>query len=437
MAVKTIHLDDDGDDSRRLDLDAMDARIAEIEAQERAQHPGLSLTPETPEQKLARLMEENERLRRMVGRSIEARNSAVEFVNMWADPRRLPDLVQEVYLSHPDIPKISAELSPETGRRVARLIAHMAITYQVHPLIAGMIYAWPDDGVARVELGYRAYMEMLKRHSLDFDGPFEIDEEQRALHGLKPDDRGAMYLVFDWARMERFRRFGRECQPFRGLGVWRNNQTVPKGRSGQWVAEKNALKDAARRALSFAVRELAEMQWMFEVTYDQDVDVWTVPAPTADWVRDPVKSGRFEKLLAEHGITDEEWNAHLGHNWRYTDLDPQEMHQRFLAYVQGKPAVVTGEAVTPPETTGEAPQTGATSTPTPPAAETADSQAVDPAAATTPEGAAEAVQAPLIVPCSFEGCDEPGADTPEGWLCPTHARKAADANAARSEGARK
>jgi hypothetical protein len=447
MALTTTPQPDDGkQQDRRLDLDAMDTRIAEIETQERAQNPGLSLTPETPEQKLERLMEENERLRRLVNRSIEARNSAVEFVNLWADPRRLPDLVQEVYQSHPDIPKIREKLNEETARRVARLIAHMAVTYQVHPLISGMIYAWPDKGVARVELGYRAYMEMLKRHSLDFDGPFEMDDAQRAGHNLLPEDRGAVYLVYDWPRMERFRRFGRECRPFTGVGIWRPREekdekgdNFPKSKSGQWVAEKNALKDAARRALSFAILELAHADLLLDATYDQEVDMWSIPAPTADWTRDPLVTGKFEELLAEHGITDEEWNARLGHNWRYTSVEREAMRQKVLDYVQGKPAVVAGEPVTQPDSTGE-PESGA---PAEPVAEAAG-QAVEPTEpAAEPEGEKEpepipeAVQAPLSVPCSVEGCSEPGEDTPEGWLCPTHARKKADAKAAKSEKARK
>jgi hypothetical protein len=286
-----------------------------------------------------------------------------------------------------------------------------------------MIYTWPDKGVARVELGYRAYMEMLKRHSLDFDGPHEMPPDVRALHNLQPEDRGAVYYVYDWTRIERFRRFGRECQPFMGIGIWRfknargESDNYPVSKSGQWVAEKNALKDAARRALSFAILALATET--FDAAYDQELDLWSVPAPTADWTRDPLVTAKFEELLAEYGIPDEEWNRHIGHNWRYTSIDREEMRQKVLDYVAGKPAVVAGEV---------AAQTDATSEP--PAL---DRPAVEPTAEKAPEEPAEAVQAPLIVPCSFEGCHEPGADTPEGWLCPTHARKAADASAARSE----
>jgi hypothetical protein len=459
MALTTTTQPETGAESRRLDLDAMDARIAEIEAQERAQTPALSLTPETPEQKLARLTEENERLRRMIAHSIEARNSAVEFVNLWADPRRLPDLVQEVFQSHPDIPKIREKLNEETARRVARLIAHLAVTYQVHPLISGMIYAWPDEGVARVELGYRAYLEMLKRHSLDFDGPFEMDDAQRALHGLSGEDRGALYYVYDWPRMERFARYGRECKPFTGEGVWRKNQTVPKGRSGQWVAEKNALKDAARRALSFAIMALANAE-VLDVAYDQELDMWSVPAPTALWTHDPAVVKAFEALLTEHHITDEEWNQQLGHNWRYTPIEREEMRTRVLTYVEGRPAVVNGEVILSP-IPDELPTSDSAAEPAPAepdslAHEAADAPALEPPSAPepaatgqqpdgestpveekAPEPSPEAVQAPLSVPCSFEGCHEPGTDTPEGWLCSTHARKAADSRAAKSEKARK
>jgi hypothetical protein len=102
--------------------------------------------------------------------------------------------------------------------------------------------------------------------------------------------------------------------------------------------------------------------------------------------------------------------------------------------------------VTQPDATGE-PESGAPAEPAAeaagqavepvePVAETIDSPAAEPAGEKEPEPIPEAVQAPLIVPCSFEGCDEPGQDTPEGWLCPTHARKKADAKAAKSEKAR-
>jgi hypothetical protein len=387
---------------------------------------------ETPEQKLARLTEENERLRRMIAHSIEARNSAVEFVNLWADPRRLPDLVQEVYQSHPDIPTVREKINEETALRVARLVAHLAVTYQVHPLISGMIYAWPDGGVARVELGYRAYVEMLKRHSLDFDGPHEMTPDQRAEHNLKPEDRGALYYVYDWPRMERFARYGRECKPFIGLGIWRAaSDKFPKSKSGQWVAEKNALKDAARRALSFAILQLANAD-VFDAAYDQELDVWSIPAPTADWTKDPAVVKKFEELLAEHHVTDEEWNQQLGHNWRFTPIEREAMRARVLTYVDGRPAVVNGEVV--PETPAP------TAEPAPVPVEAA-SPAVEPVEPKAPESAPEPTEsgqkadtAPETPKAKCASCGKANAtgEGPYPQYCKRCANKLLDADAAKN-----
>ena len=169
---------------------------------------------------------------------------------------------------------------------------------------------------------------------------------------------------------------------------------------------------------------------MVDLTYDSEADAWVLPVPVADWLNNRLATARFTKLLADKGIAEEDFNAFLEHNWRYTQLQPDEIKARVDEFLAARdtpvvveepvppaadeaPVVVNEQPVASVETAAEKP--AATEKPKPP---------------TRPKIAKQAK--PKVKPC--ENCGlEPGAVTPVGWLCPTCARKKADAAAAQSQ----
>lgn len=406
----------------RLDLDAMDARMkAEAEREREEARAKLetirrangesgeeSAVVQIEQSKLDQLREENGKMRAAMNHFLEARNSAREFMTIWSDPRKLLELVQEVYMSHPDVQTIREEVGLECAQRASRLIAHMALTYQIHPLMRGMIYAWIQDGKLIVEIGYRGYGEMLKREVMDFETR-AMTADERADHDLGEQDRGWLCFVHDWERIERFTSHGQSAPlPYRGVGAWRAANPkksggtypdpVPRSKSGDWVAEKNAIKDAARKALSFAVTKTAQAD-AIDFTYSRTDDAWVMPIETAQWLQWEQAVERFEQLLAERTITEEEFNALLGHNWRYTNLDSDAIKARLDAYVEQRDQALKGAF-------SERSSPGQETPAKPPAKGKNESQT-----------------------CS--NCQvEPGEDTPVGFLCPTCARKLADMDAA-------
>ena len=342
---------------RRYDLGDIEARLkADRDAEEAARPKGTLATVPDPDSELARLKVENERMRSMINSALDARSRAREFMTIWSDPRKLPELIQEVYLTHPDIPKLRKDLNDEAARRAARTIAHLAMMYEVNPLIQGMIYTWADGDKAVIEMSYRAYSEMIHRYEyMDIDGPRPMTDEERKLHGLGPDDRGAVVTIEDWHRVERFTKHGRPAPaPYLGIGVWRERNArgkqdnIANGRSAQWQAEKNAIKDAARRALPFAVRKTADAD-IVDLEYDDEAGMWRLPAPVAEWVKRPDAVNRFAALLAEHDIDEDAFNDALGHNWRYTTLEPSGLREMFDTYIAARVQVVEGQAIETPE----------------------------------------------------------------------------------------
>ncbi len=482
-------------EERRLDLDAMDKREEEMKREEKirlgldpdAPRKDLVKVEEQPTDEVAKLREENDKMRALISRVLDARDAAREFMTIWSDPRKLPELIQEVYNSHPDVAKLRSDdqIPAEQAQRAARLIAHMALTYELHPLMSGMIYAWVDGAKLIVEIGYRGYNEMLKRDGLDWSTRPMTDDE-RHQHGLKDDDFGYLCFVEDWARTDRFRAHGKpDPEPYRGVGVWRAENPlkynkpdpVPSTKSGNWVSEKNAIKDAARKSLSFAVTKTADPN-VLDFAYRADEGVWSMPIQTAAWVNHPAAAARFQKLLADSGITDEEFNAFLGHNWRYTTLEPNDIKAKVDELIQSrqvatpaavveKPAEKSGDEVLDvpalvaqanearAERAAEAERARIGEVPT--AVETVPEEKPaevkpEPAAEIQPDAVPAAAEKPAEPPATpkkkgekavkhddsavrrCESCEiEPGSETPEGWLCPTCARNLADAKAAREE----
>lgn len=331
--------------AERYDLDDIEARLAADRERELAERPRMVVKVESPDDKLARLENENQRMRAMINGALEARNRAREFMTIWSDPRRLPELIQEIYISDPNIAAIQKAMEKEnypapaiaeTCQRAARLKAHIAISYQLHPLVPGMIYCWFDRGAVVTEVGWRGYQELVGRHEhIEIDGPRPMTDQEKALHDVGPDDRGGIVHIYDWKKSDRFTSRGLPAPaPVVGIGVWLAKNPrhggradgVPDGRSNQWVAEKNALKDAARKVTTYEIVNTATLAVdVIDMVQDTETGVWSLPVQTAQWLKDQSSLSRFVKYMNELGITDDDLNAFLGYNWRYAVLSPEEM----------------------------------------------------------------------------------------------------------------
>jgi len=348
--------------TERLDLDAIDARMTELREKEMAEtasvSPGIyAMTTVDLPAEVQKIKDENERLRHMVLSAMDSRNRAREFMTIWSDPRKLPELIQEIYISDPDIANIKKAMTKSdqnyppdvieaTAQRAARLKAHVALTYELHPMVPGMIYSWVDKGAVVTEVGWRGSTELINRHEyLDTDGPRPMTEAEKELHGIGPEDRGAVFFVHDWQKMDRFLSHGLPAPaPVQGVGAWRAKgqygkpDNIPQGRTGQWVAEKDAVKDAARKTIAYPVRKMADAE-ILDVVYDTESGMWRLPINTADWLNDQRAVTRFENLMKEHGITDGDFNEFLGYNWRHSQLDPVAIKAEFDRFLSQRDAI--------------------------------------------------------------------------------------------------
>lgn len=427
----TIAVDEKG--RRRLDLDDISRRFEADQQAERERANALApkVEPEPSDSRLARLEEENEKMRAMITSALEARSRAREFMTIWSDPRKLPDLIQEIFIAHPNVVEI-AKTSPEAARQAARLIAHLGVTYELHPLISGMIYAWIDNGKLYVEVGYRGYLEMIKRNThLDVDGPREMTPEEKRLHGVGSEDHGGICFIHDWKRLERFTRRGLPApQPHYGIGIWRKKNSrgkednVPASKGPQWVADKNALKDVARRVLDFSIVRTADLD-IPELVYDDEGSLWTLPVPAAAWLKNPGIVKRFEALLNEHRVDEADFNVFIGHDWHYTMLEPDAIKSKLDDYLASRPQVMEGVFVDVP---ADPPAEAVAPEPEAPPAPVAAQPEPDPA----PKEPEPVKKAPKVATCTNCGLDPADADGPYPNLCPKCASAKADADAARA-----
>jgi hypothetical protein len=356
IMVDTTKDPKDARDQRRDEIEELHRRVeadqqVELEAQQARAASAVTIhaAPETDADKLARLEAENEKMRVMITGALDTRSRARDFMTIWSDPKKLPELAQEIYTSHPNIAKISKDAAPIVAQQAARLMAHIGVTYGIHPLINGMIYAWLDGGKLYVEVGYRGYQEMLHRYEhYDIDGPREMTPEEKVLHGVGPEDKGAVCFIYDWKRMERFKANDLPAPtPFYGVGIWRANNNrgkadnIAASKSNQWMAEKNAIKDVARRVLSFDIVQVAK-QDIPEVGYDDEAGLWTLPVPMAEWVKNPSSAAKFKKLLEDREIDEAAFNEFIGHDWRYTTLSPDDIKAKVDEYRIANPKIVNG-----------------------------------------------------------------------------------------------
>lgn len=327
------------------------------------------------------------------------------FVQRWADPARLAELEQLVYKMLPNAKQI--------GTKGAMLVARRALALGLDPFVEGNLWAYVDDGIIRVAIGYLGHRERMEASGMKMLEPRAMTEDERALHGLRDVDHGAVVEVWDPRQKEEYDRFGIPYRPVLGVGVWRPDEKktfIPVGRSGYWRAETRATNDAGKRSVRQTADTLRWLQGLDGSSVSEDGDTWSVQGdPAAEWTQDPTRIAKAEEFLTGLGLTDDLVNQALGMDWRKTWMEAEDF-TNFVRLVadQRKHEALEGEYRVRPEPSA-----------------VVDKPAT--AAATTPEAPIQPAlfdEKPSL--CTYTNCDQPGDVTPVGFLCPAHARQMAD-----------
>ncbi len=345
------------------------------------------------------------------------------FMQRWADPAKLAELEQLVYKMLPNAKQI--------GIKGAQLVARRALALGLDPFVEGNLWAYVDDGIIRVAIGYLGHRERIEAAGLKHVEPRAMTPEERALHGLRDIDHGAVFEVWDPRQKDDYDRLGIPYRPVLGVGIWRPDEKktfIPIGRSGYWRAETRATNDAGKRAVRQTADTLRWLQGLDGTTVSEDGDLWSVQGdPAAEWTTDPTLTAKAEKMLADLGLTDDLINQALGMDWRKTWMDREDFKSfAQLVAEQRKHEALEGSFTVRPEppVTVDKPAASSVQPPVTPSVPVAE-----------PSPAAAPVQPTLFEQpslCAYTNCDQPGTVTPVGFLCPAHARAKADEKAATS-----
>lgn len=150
-------------------------------------------------------------------------------------------------------------------------IALIAFNMELDPSPGvGHLYAWKKGGKFIMMIGYQGYLHKAQQQHQFVHDTREMTETERAAHGLKDGEVGAICELFDNEKAQQWRAMGMEPRPIKGMAIWRKGDNVPTSKSPLWVAEKNAVKDAIRRlGLGFGSLVIPELPG-FE--YDREDD---------------------------------------------------------------------------------------------------------------------------------------------------------------------
>lgn len=154
----------------------------------------------------------------------------------------------------------------------------------------GHVYAYTDSkGVFRIVIGYQGYIQKAReQHEFIMYPPRPMTDDERYRHGLRDDQLGAICEVVNMREARMAQSVGLPIPRIVGSAVWNSLITwydkstsktksrpadVPNGRTGQWVAEKSALKDALRKlGLSFGSFNIPQVNGF---NYDAETDSFT------------------------------------------------------------------------------------------------------------------------------------------------------------------
>jgi hypothetical protein len=365
-----------------------------------------------------------------------------EFLQRWANPARMAELEQLVYKMLPNAKVI--------GMKGAMLVARRALALGLDPFVEGNLWAYVDDGVIRVAIGYLGHRERIEANGMKMIEPRKMTDEEREQHGLRDVDHGAVVEVWDPRAKEELDRLGIPYRPVLGIGVWRPDEKktfVPVGRTGYWRAETRATNDAGKRAVRQTADTLRWLQGLEGASVSDDGETWAVMGDAAaEWTRDG-RIKKAEEFLAELGLTDEIINQALGMDWRRTWMDVEDFknfarlvaEQRNNEALEVEYTVRALQATTPTVMPVMMDQVLPATEPELPVIMPHDKPAEALKISPLPGAESPAPEAPMQTAlfeqpslCTFEGCDQPGQVTPVGFLCADHARQKADAEAAQS-----
>lgn len=135
----------------------------------------------------------------------------------------------------------------QIGEKGALLLAQLGIALGLNPLPGtNHIHAWIDTktNALCVHIGLQG-REALARKESKYSyqtRPMTPDELQR--HDVKSFDRGSVTELYRHDITREETALGIGVRPIIGIGVWRQGELIPKGRSGAWRADQRSLKDA-------------------------------------------------------------------------------------------------------------------------------------------------------------------------------------------------
>lgn len=370
-------------------------------------------------------------------------------LTLYGRPNSVQELIQAIKIS----PKF-ADLDAGEHEFVARV----GLATGLNPEFE--LHAWKDKGKLVVMPDYKGLMRnadrrylMLKERRLTAD---ELRERGVPEQAITEGTIGYLVEGYELDKAKYCKEAGIEYEPLRGYGIWeakkdevtwsngpngrrvrnvtgkRIDNDVPNGRDGAWVAWKRAIRALFNQisdlSLKFNVpvtgaRLEDEDTFVFEpsappqviegqftVAHDEHGEVFTFPP--AAWTQDQAAVERMESWFSNHGFTEDAFNEYLGHDWRKSHLEQDEMRDKCRWYMQDQGDDM---GLTEPE---------APPTPTPEPEASADPTPADPEPEPAPR---KGKKAPAVVMCSNCGIDPADPGNPfNPTLCATCASKLAD-----------
>lgn len=158
----------------------------------------------------------------------------------------------------------------EIGEQGANLLAQLGVALGLNPLPGtGHIHAWFDKKTQSlcVHIGIEGRMALARN-----DAPFTystrpMNAAEHDYHEVRAGDRGAVTELYRLDLTKEMAAQHIPIKPIIGIGIARQGELIPKGRSLAWRAEQRSIKDAVRGAYSFKLP--LEVMGMVNIVGDQ------------------------------------------------------------------------------------------------------------------------------------------------------------------------
>lgn len=214
---------------------------------------------------------------KMTDKAIVKQEQALEVAARWTDIEVVRGHVVAAYAGKFDNAQLNA-------------MTHICFTMGLDPSPAvGHIYAYQEGREFRIVIGYQGYMfKANQQHKFFVYPPRAMTIEERESHGLKQGEIGAVAELIKIDDAMQAKALGLPIPRIVGSAVWKPqvrrwdkntngykmaDNNPPNGRTGMWVAEKNALKDALRKlGIGFGSFTIPNVDGF---AYDPDYDSFT------------------------------------------------------------------------------------------------------------------------------------------------------------------